>query len=113
MNKYVYDNLTIENTKELMEMLNFLLDNDMISITEYDWWEDNTTISLQLKSDLLTLALNDIENMLDDLYNDRDIDKITRGKKARYIKYIRLIIEKHLYILLTFVHFPKNLKIKK
>ena len=87
MNNYVYDNLTIENTKELMEMLNFLLDNDMISITEYNWWEDNTTISLQLKSDLLTLALNDIENMLDDLYNNRDEDYDIRSKKARYVKY--------------------------
>ena len=99
MNKYVYDNLTIENTKELMEMLNFLLDNNMISIAEYDWWEDNTTIGLQLKSDLLTLALNDIENMLDDLYNNRDEDYNIRSKKARYIKYIRLIIEKHLYMI--------------
>lgn len=99
MNNYAYDNLTINNTKELLEMLNFLIDNDMISMAEYDWWEDNTTISLQLKSDLLTLALNDIENMLDNLYNDRDIDKITRGKKARHIKYIRLIIEKHLYMI--------------
>lgn len=99
MNKYVYDNLTIENTKELMEMLNFLLDNDMISITEYNWWEDNTTIGLQLKSDLLTLALNDIENMLDDLYNNRDEDYNIRSKKARYVKYIRLIIEKHLYMI--------------
>lgn len=96
---YIYDNLTIENRKELLEMLNFLLDNDMISISEYDWWEDNTTIQLTLKYDLLSLAQNDIENMLDDLYNNRDVDNITRGKKVRYIKYIRAIIEKHLYMI--------------
>ena len=96
---YTYDNLTIENRKELLEMLNFLLDNDMISISEYDWWEDNTTIQLTLKHDLLSLALNDIENMLDDLYDNRDEDYNIRSKKARYVKYIRLIIEKHLYMI--------------
>ena len=96
---YIYDNLTIENKKELLEMLNFLLDNDMISVVEYNWWEDNTTIQLQTKSSLLTLALNDIENMLDDLYNNRDEDYNIRSKKARYVKYIRLIIEKHLYMI--------------
>lgn len=97
MDKFVYDNLIIEDRKELMEMLNFLLDNNMISVVEYDWWEDDTTIELKQKSDLLVLALNDIENMLDDIYNDKDISNIDRAKQKRYLCYMSSIISKHLY----------------
>ena len=99
IDKYGYDNFTIDGRKELLMMLNFLLDNDMINASEYNFWEYNDTIGLEQKITLLTFALNDIENMLDDICNNRDLTDIEKAKNSRYIKVIRAIIEKHLYLL--------------
>ena len=82
-----------------MDMLNFLLDNDMINISEYDWWEYNDTISLDTKINLLVFALNDLGNLLDDIANNRNLTDNEKAKKTRYIKYMRSVIEKHLYYL--------------
>ena len=76
------------NDKELLNMLNFLFDNNMITAIEYDFWLDNNTIQVEHKIILLTLALNNInEVMLENAKNE---------KETNYIKYIRGIIEKHL-----------------
>lgn len=91
---YIYD-----NQKELLELLNFMWDNDMISGVEYDWWEDDETIPLENKENLLTLALVDIDNMLDDIYNDRDIADDDKIRQKRYLCYMESVINKHLRIM--------------
>lgn len=97
MNKYSY--YLYDNQKELLDLLNFMLDNDMISIVEYDWWEDDETIQLKDKENLLTLAVNDIENWLDDIYNDRDIADDDKIRQKRYLCCMQSIMNKHLRII--------------
>jgi hypothetical protein len=97
MNKYSY--YLYDNQKELLELLNFMWDNDMISSVEYDWWEDDETIQLKDKENLLTLAINDIENWLDDIYNDRDIADDDKIRQKRYLCCMQSIMNKHLRII--------------
>lgn len=97
MNKYSY--YLYDNQKELLELLNFMWDNDMISGVEYDCWEDDETIQLKDKENLLTLAVNDIENWLDDIYNDRDIADDDKIRQKRYLCCMQSIINKHLRII--------------
>ena len=80
--------------REQLDMLNFLLDNDMIIISEYDFWEE---LPLLQQNTLLSLALNDIANMLDDICNCREMSDDEKIKETKYIKYIRHIIEVELY----------------
>ena len=97
MNKYSY--YLYDNQKELLELLNFMWDNDMISAVEFDWWEDDETIQLKDKENLLTLAINDIENWLDDIYNDRDIADDDKIRQKRYLCCMQSIMNKHLRII--------------
>lgn len=97
MNKYSY--YLYDNQKELLELLNFMWDNDMISAIEYDSWEDDETIQLKDKENLLTLAINDIENWLDDIYNNRDIADDDKIRQKRYLCCMESIINKHLRII--------------
>jgi hypothetical protein len=97
MNKYSY--YLYDNQKELLELINFMWDNDMISSVEYDWWEDDETIQLKDKENLLTLAINDIENWLDDIYNDRDIADDDKIRQKRYLCCMQSIMNKHLRII--------------
>ena len=77
--------------KELLDMLNFLFDNNMIIASEYDFWLDNDIIQVEHKINLLTLALNDINEVM--------LENAKSEKEINYIKYIRGVIEKHLYLL--------------
>lgn len=79
-------------------LLEFMLDNDMIIMCEYDHWFDDNTIDLGHKHDLLTLAQNDIKNMLDDNINNRELTDNEKAKQEVYLKYIRHLLELQLFV---------------
>lgn len=89
--------------KTLSDLLKYMLDEDMISMAEYDHWENDNIIDLETKEVLLLFALNDIENYICKItdcptqYIQNDLEIVQNKIKINDLKIMRELIQEELY----------------
>ena len=80
-------------------LLEYLLNNDIIIMSEYEDFEEMVNYDLDHWKNLLELCLDYIEEDLDNLWNDRDITDYDKYKEDLYLKKIRYLTELKLDII--------------